>query len=108
MVTPKARLARYDQSCCGLMPSGLVRKCACTSIIPGIMVLPVTLITLVFSGIGRFLPMDTILLFSIRILPFSITSSPFMVMILAPVKAINPLGASLLSFKPIASPTLSG
>ena len=53
-------------------------------------------------------PIAMILLFSIIIVPFSITSSPFMVMILAFVIAILPSGLSDLSLSCKSIPIVSG
>ena len=96
VVTPYARLAVYMYGCGECTPH-CGHMCACTSINPGMIVLPDTSITRAPPGTFTLpcAPTPTMRLPVTTTSPRAITSSPFMVMMRAPRSTTVPVGRSL-------------
>ena len=110
VVTPKARLASRPGWSRGVMPLEPMPPWAWASTNPGMIQRPETSICRVLAGIvtDAALPIIVIRLFSTSTTLLGITSSPFMVMAVAPTRAIRPLGRSVGARKPIGVPAASG
>ena len=99
-----------NQFCCGVTSEDPWPPCQCTSTKPGKIVLPEASKTCAPSGIVTSAagPTAVMRFFSTTIVPFSMTSSPRIVISRAPVSATAPSGTSLTAVKPIGLPSATG
>ena len=114
VVTPKARLERFFQFCCGIISSFAWEPWAWPSIKPGVSVLPLTSISLASAGIttSPILPTATMRLFCTTTTPLVITSwalsASRIVMTCPPTNAIVELGLSAARENPKFKPSDTG